>query len=141
MPKMGRPSMYLVAAAVVAAAMTAAPLVAGPRIAPVAATCPPERSERATDADGVRDRCLTRADPVCAKGAELRTDAAGPADACVAAGSTSGPDAGKGKPPKCESGFRLRAAAGKDACEKAAAPLCPKGSNYQPKPGEDQCHY
>jgi hypothetical protein len=141
MPKMGCRSRYLVAAAGVAAALAPASLLAGSRIAPVAAMCPAERPERAIDADGERDRCVARADPTCPSGAEPRTDVTGPADACVVAGSTSGANAGKGKPPKCGSGFRLRVAAGKDACEKAGPPLCPSGSSLMAKRGEDQCHY
>ena len=141
MPKMGYPSRYLVAATCMAVAVASAPLLAGSRIAPVAASCPAERPQRAIDADGERDRCVARADPTCPSGAELRIDVTGRADACVVAGSTSGTNAGKGKPPKCGSGFGLRVAAGKDACEKAGPPLCPSGSRLTARPGEDQCRY
>ncbi len=141
MPKMGCPSKYLAAAIGVAAAMTPVSLLAGPGIAPVASTCPAEQPRRAKDADGVRDRCVARVDPQCARGAELRTDVTGPADACVVAGSTSGTKAGKGKTPGCGSGYRLQVAAGKDECEKADPPVCPKGSKLEARPGEDQCRY
>lgn len=141
MPKRGWSSPYLVAAAWVVAAAAPASLLAGPRIAPVAAICPAERPERAIDADGVNDRCLARAEATCPGGAELRTDATGVADACVVAGSAGGASAGKGKPPKCESGFRLHVAAGKDACEKAGPSSCPSGSHLEPRRGEDLCRY
>ncbi len=141
MQKMGRPSRYLVAAACVAAAAAPASLLAGSRIAPVAALCPAERPQRATDADGERDRCVARADPKCPSGAEPQTDVTGQADACVVAGSTDGTNAGTGKPPKCGSGFRLQVAAGKDACEKSGPPLCPSGSSLKARRGEDQCRY
>ena len=141
MQKMGCPSRYLVAATCVAAAVAPASLLAGSRIAPVAAMCPAERPQRAIDADGERDRCVARADPKCPSGAEPRTDVTGQADACVVAGSTSGTNASKGKPPKCGSGFRLQVAAGKDACEKSGPPLCPSGSSLKARQGEDQCRY
>jgi len=141
MPKMRCPSMYLVAATCVAAAVAPASLLAGSRIAPVAAMCPGERPQRAIDADGERDRCVARADPKCPGGAELGTDVRGQADACAVAGSTRGTSAGKGKPPKCGSGFRLQVAAGKDTCEKAGPPLCPPDSKLNARPGEDQCRY
>ena len=134
-------SPYLAAMACAAAAVAPASLLAGPRIAPVAAVCPADRPERAIDADGVNDRCVARAEAACPGGAEFRTDATGVADACVAAGSAGGASAGKGKPPKCGSGFRLRVAAGKDACEKAGPSSCPSGSRLETRRGEDLCRY
>ena len=138
MPTRGCPPKGL--AVWVATVVVPASLLAGPRIAPVAATCSAEQPQRAIDADGVRDRCVARADPQCGRGAELRTDATGPADACVVPGSTSG-KAAKSKTPGCGSGYRLQVAAGKDACENAGPPVCPKGSKLEARPGEDQCRY
>lgn len=131
----------LVAAACLAAAVAPALLLAGPRIAPVASRCPPELPQRAIDADGESDRCLARAEPKCPGGTELRTDVTGPADACAVAESAGGAKAGKAKPPKCGREFRLRVAAGKDACEKAGPPLCPPDSRLKTRRGEDQCQY
>ena len=140
MPRMSRAlTTYLVAATWVATAMAPASLLAGRKIGDVTATCPSDLPQRSKDADGVRDRCLARADPKCADGAELRHDVAGEADACVVAGPTAGSDAGKA--PKCGSGFHLRVAAGKDVCEKTGPPTCPTGFTLKAKPGEDQCHY
>jgi hypothetical protein len=141
MPKAGCPSGFLVAVTWVAAIVAPGSLLAGSRIAPVAAACPAERPQRAKDADGVQDRCVNRAEPQCAIGAELQADMTGQADSCVVAGSASGTKAAKGKKPGCGSGFRLQVAAGKDACENAGPPVCPKGAKLEARPGEDQCRY
>ena len=140
MPKISLRWTSLVGAAWMVLSVAPASLLAGAKIADVTATCPPDLPQRSKDADGVRDRCLARADPKCAEGAALRLDVRGETDLCVAAGAAStGTDVGA--PPKCGSGFHLRVAAGKDVCEKSGPPTCPTGFQLKPKAGEDQCHY
>jgi hypothetical protein len=115
--------------------------LAGSRIAPVAATCPPDRPQRVVDASGEDDRCVAREDPKCAPATALRIDAKGEADVCAGADPAAGPSASKTKAPKCRGGFRLQVGTAKDVCEKAGPPLCPSDAILKTIQGEDQCRY
>jgi hypothetical protein len=126
------------AAFLAATALAPAVLLAGPKVAPVSSLCPGNRPHRDTDVEGPKDRCVARRAPACDGGLELRNDAAAEQDSCVPSGA---PPADKGKPPKCSSGFRLRAVAGADSCEDAGPPTCPPGFKLKPTKGQDQCHH
>jgi hypothetical protein len=125
-------------AACLAAVLDPASLLAGPKVAPVSSACPADRPHRNVDVEETKDRCVARKAPACDTGLELRSDAAGEQDACVAA---SAGVSDKGKPPKCSGGFRLRAAAGPDACEDGGPPTCPPGFKLKATKGQDQCHH
>jgi hypothetical protein len=113
------------------------PVQAGKRISPVAPACPAEASSRELDADGMKDRCVSRAQATCPPGQKLSVDALGQSDRCVAEGGAG--KAGDGAKPACRAGLDLKVKSGEDSCERTEKPVCPPGFKLKATPKEDHC--
>jgi hypothetical protein len=104
----------------------------------VGVKCPKDFPELRVDAVGTRDVCVALADARCEAGLSLKVDAEENRDACVAEG---GDEEASAEPasPKCPKKQQLEVREGRDRCAREAPPKCRGGYTMKTSVGPDMC--